>query len=163
MDTVEKLAAIEDIKQLKSRYFRAVDTKDAKLLRGIFTDDAVADYRGAATDPRSGINAVPGNTGEIVSGGAAIADGVMASVANLVSVHHGSVPEIRLTGDTTAEGIWPMVDLLRFAPGGPVDELVGYGHYHETYRREAGEWKIASLKLTRLRVDIVPGDGTNTP
>lgn len=156
MDLVEKLAAIEEIKQLKSRYFRAVDLKDAALLRAVFSDDATADYRGAATDPRSGLNAVPDNTEAVVEGGDAITDGVMASVANLVSVHHGSVPEITLTSATTAEGIWPMVDLLRLEPGGPVAEMVGYGHYYETYRREADGWKITTLKLTRLRVDITP-------
>lgn len=158
MDDLKRLVAIEELKALKGRYFRAVDTKDAALLRSVFTDDATADYRGAATDPSSGLNAVPGTTeNKIVEGGATIAAEVMAAVANLVSVHHGSVPEITITGNDTASGIWPMVDLLRLAPGGPVAEMVGYGHYHETYRREDGIWKIATLKLTRLRVDIVPG------
>jgi hypothetical protein len=35
--------------------------------------------------------------------------------------------------------------------------LHGYGHYHETYRKEAdGEWRIATLDLTRLRLDHTP-------
>jgi hypothetical protein len=33
--------------------------------------------------------------------------------------------------------------------------LQGYGHYHEEYVREDGEWKIARLELSRLRVDPV--------
>ena len=156
MDDVKKLLAIEEIKQLKARYFRAVDTKDAALLRSVFTDDATADYRGSATDPSSGINAVPGNTEEIVRGGKAITDGVMTAVAHLVSTHHGCMPEISVTGETSATGIWPMVDLLRMKPGAPVKEMVGYGHYHETYRRENGAWKIQSLRLSRLRVDVTP-------
>lgn len=157
MDDLRRLVAIEEIKALKGRYFRAVDTKDAVLLRSVFTDDSTADYRGAATDPSNGLNAVPGTTEKIVEGGDAIADEVMTAVANLVSVHHGSVPEITITSDTTASGIWPMVDLLRLAAGGPVAEMVGYGHYHETYRREDEGWKIVTFKLTRLRVDIIPG------
>jgi len=156
MDDVKKLLAIEEIKQLKARYFRAVDTKDAALLRSVFTDDATADYRGAATDPSSGINAVPGNTEEIVRGSKSITDGVMEAVAHLVSVHHGCMPEITITGETSATGIWPMVDRLRMDPGAPVKGLVGYGHYHETYRRENGAWKIQSLRLSRLRVDVTP-------
>jgi hypothetical protein len=33
--------------------------------------------------------------------------------------------------------------------------LVGYGHYHETYECIDGRWLIKSSKLTRLREDIV--------
>ena len=32
--------------------------------------------------------------------------------------------------------------------------IVGRGHYHETYRRDGGEWRIATLSLTRLSLDI---------
>ena len=32
--------------------------------------------------------------------------------------------------------------------------ITGRGHYHETYRREAGTWRIATLALTRLSLDI---------
>jgi hypothetical protein len=154
MDTLSKLQAIEDIKMLKARYFRGVDTKDRELLRSVFADAATADYRGAVTDPQSGINAVPGTTEEVVRGGDAIADGVIAAVAALVTVHHGSIPEIEITGEDTAIGIWPMVDILRMPPTASVKGLVGYGHYHETYVRQKGLWKIQSLRLTRLRVDV---------
>jgi hypothetical protein len=154
MDMLNRLQAVEDIKTLKARYFRGVDTKDRELLRSVFTDAATADYRGAATDPQSGINAVPSTTEEVVRGGDAIADGVMAAVATLVTVHHASIPEIEITGEDTATGIWPMVDRLRMAPDALVKGLVGYGHYHETYVRQNGSWKIQTLRLTRLRVDV---------
>ncbi|MBV9515221.1 MAG: hypothetical protein JO280_14460, partial [Mycobacteriaceae bacterium] len=29
-----------------------------------------------------------------------------------------------------------------------------YGHYHETYEKIAGDWRIKSSTLTRLREDI---------
>jgi hypothetical protein len=32
----------------------------------------------------------------------------------------------------------------------------GFGQYHETYRCVAGEWKIASLRLSRFHVDRHP-------
>jgi hypothetical protein len=44
-----------------------------------------------------------------------------------------------------------MEDILAWSDG---KKLQGYGHYHETYRKEAGQWKIATLHLTRLRVDM---------
>jgi hypothetical protein len=33
--------------------------------------------------------------------------------------------------------------------------ILGRGHYHETYRREGGAWRIATLTLTRLRLDVI--------
>ena len=157
MDDLERLVAIEDIKQLKARYFRAVDQKDRALLRSVFTDDAVVDYRGAATDPSTGVNAIPVSSEKPIHGADAIAETVMLAVKNVVSVHHGVMPEIEITGKTTASGIWPMVDRLRFDSGGPVAELVGYGYYYETYEKIHGTWKIKTLKLPRLRVDNTPG------
>jgi hypothetical protein len=40
--------------------------------------------------------------------------------------------------------------------GGSGHFLHGLGHYHETYVRTPGGWRIASLRLTRLRLDIEP-------
>ena len=155
MDGLERLIAIEEIKQLKARYFRGVDTKDAALLRSVFTDDATADYRGAATDPRSGVNAIPGNTEEVVVGADSIVGGVMTSVTGLTTVHHGHIPEITVLSESEATGIIPMVDRLTMPEDAPIASLDGWGHYHETYRKEGGAWKIAKLRLTRLRVDVV--------
>lgn len=154
MEPIERLIAVEEIKKLKARYFRAVDTKDRTLLRGVFTDDAIADYRGAATDPTSGLNAVPGNTDEVKTGADTITDGVMESVAKLVTVHHGHTPEITVVDAHNASGIWPMVDILRMPADSAITDMIGWGHYHETYRKEGGQWKIATLRLTRIRVDI---------
>jgi hypothetical protein len=69
-------------------------------------------------------------------------------------VHQGHAPEIEITSSTTARGIWAMEDRLRWPPGGRFATLDGYGHYHETYEKIAGKWKIKSSKLTRLRVDV---------
>jgi hypothetical protein len=153
MDALTRLIATEDIKQLKARYFRAVDLKDAALLRSVFMDDAIVDYRGSTMDPRTGINAIEATEDTVLEGGEVAANWIIETVRDLVSVHHASVPEIEITSATTATGIWPMVDHLRFPPGAPVSELVGYGHYHETYRCVDGQWKIERLRLTRLRVD----------
>jgi hypothetical protein len=60
-------------------------------------------------------------------------------------------PEIELTSATTARGIWALEDVVRLAPG---VNLRGYGHYHESYEKIDGQWRITSSKLTRLREDI---------
>ena len=44
--------------------------------------------------------------------------------------------------------VWPD-DATRPVPS--LNSLTAFGHYHETYKLDAGEWRIASLKLTRLQ------------
>jgi hypothetical protein len=34
----------------------------------------------------------------------------------------------------------------------------GHGHYRETYRKVGGEWRFASVHLTRIRVVITPAN-----
>jgi hypothetical protein len=44
-----------------------------------------------------------------------------------------------------------MADRLWFAGGLVVN---GFGHYHETYEKIDGTWRIKTSKLTRLRMDM---------
>jgi hypothetical protein len=67
------------------------------------------------------------------------------------TVHQGHTPEIELTSDTTATGIWALADIVKLPDG---SDMYGYGHYHETYVKVDGAWKIKTSTLTRLRVDI---------
>jgi hypothetical protein len=60
-------------------------------------------------------------------------------------------PEIELTSATTARGIWALNDVVRLVPA---LTLHGYGHYHETYEKVDGRWRIKTSKLTRLREDV---------
>lgn len=127
---------IEAIKQLKARYFRTMDTKDWRSMRLVFTDDAVIDTVDSG--------------GPVISGADAFMAYLEPTLSGVVTVHHGHMPEIDITSEVSATGIWAMEDLLQFPDG---TSMRGYGHYHETYRKEGGAWRIASSKLTRLRVD----------
>jgi len=60
-------------------------------------------------------------------------------------------PEIELTSATAARGIWALNDVVRLVPA---LSLHGYGHYHETYEKIDGRWRIKASKLTRLREDV---------
>jgi uncharacterized protein (TIGR02246 family) len=128
---------IEAIKQLKARYFRTMDTKDWAGMRRVFADDVVMDTSEAG--------------GNVITG----ADEFMAflepALGDAVTVHHGHMPEIAITSPTTATGIWALQDLIRWPDG---NSMVGFGHYHETYEKSGGEWRIKTCKLTRLRVDF---------
>ena len=134
------LADIEAIHQLKARYFRYMDTKQWQLWGSVFTADCHLQ-----------VEHEPGVIGTDVRGREAIVDSVRSALQGTRTVHHGHMPEIEITGPTTARGIWAMFD---FVSWGPERELKGYGHYHETYRKNpSGRWQIATLLLTRLRVD----------
>ena len=132
----DELADLEAIRQLKARYFRLLDTRDWDGLVEVFTDPVEIDVRqdggGVATSPQ------------------AFVASVRESLAGAVTVHHGHMPELELTSASSATGIWAMEDHIWFPDGAPVSRLVGYGHYHETYRRTDAGWRIASMRLTRL-------------
>jgi uncharacterized protein (TIGR02246 family) len=127
---------IEEIKKLKARYFRGLDTKDWDLYRSVFTDDMVFTYLG---------------TGDVVEGLDAFMD--YASGLTMTSVHHGHMPEIDLTSPDSATGIWSMEDHVRWDDG---FETHGYGHYFETYEKVEGRWRIKTMKLAYLRSDRTP-------
>jgi hypothetical protein len=143
MDALHKLVAIEEIKCLKARYFRYVDTKDWEGFKSLFAADAVFDIS----------QDVPGC---VLRGPEQIAQAASGPLMGCVSVHHGHCPEIEITSPTHATGIWAMEDKLRWSADSarPNQTLHGYGHYLESYERIAGRWHIKTLKLTRLRVDI---------
>lgn len=130
----EGLQAIEAIKALKARYFRAMDTKQWEELRQCFTPDLEADFRDAP--------------GMLSHGRDNYIEQLQPILENAVTVHHGHMPEIELLNETQASGIWAMDDIVML----PDMTLQGWGHYHERYRFEEGQWRIAAVKLTRLRL-----------
>jgi hypothetical protein len=145
MEPVERLMATEEIKQLKARYFRCMDTKDWAGFERVFAPDAVMDMSGEMRDQTT--------RGGTTRGAAEIAAMVRTVVGPVVTVHHGHMPEIEVTSPTTARGVWAMEDKLRWPEGSPVRAMHGYGHYHETYERTQEGWRIKTITLTRLRVD----------
>jgi hypothetical protein len=154
MDAITKLLAVEEIKVLKARYFRGIDTKDIALLDSVFADDVEFDARGAATDTETGINAIPSTTDVVIHGRGAVIAGLQAAIANIRSVHHGHMPEIEILDPAHARGIWSMFDSLHLSANGKILEMVGFGHYFETYVRIDQHWKIQSLRLERLRLTV---------
>src|SRR3546814_8120102 len=83
---------------------------------------------------------------------------IRAAVIDAKSAHQVHTPEITLVNDEEATIIWAMQDRVVWnegkSPIAGVKSITGFGHYHERYVRRDGEWRIASLKLTRLHVDM---------
>ena len=59
MDATSKLWAIEEIKQLKSRYFRTMDTRDWKGMAQVFARDIIFEFPegGKVTKGRDAVSA----------------------------------------------------------------------------------------------------------
>ena len=136
--------AIEQIRTLKARYCRFLDTKQWDDLAGLFLRDAVLD--------------VTADTGlPPIHGRAAFIAQIKAAVIDAATSHQVHTPEIEISGDH-ATGIWAMQDRVVWQAGkSPVPgvaSITGYGQYHETYRLTPDGWKFATLKLTRFHVDM---------
>lgn len=141
---------IEEIRKLKARYFRGLDSKDWALYESCFAEDIVVDLT------RCG--------GETFEG----RDAFMAYARALTmvqSVHHGHMPEIELTGSDTATGVWALEDYNLWQDG---SQNHGWGHYLETYVKRDGRWQIRTMALSYLRMErsteqavmIAGADGT---
>jgi uncharacterized protein (TIGR02246 family) len=129
---------VEAIRRLKARYFRTMDTKDWDGMRQVFTDDAVIDTSEAG--------------GAVVRGADEFMTFLREVLDGAVTVHQGHMPEIDITSDMTATGVWALNDIVIWPNGVRLD---GYGHYHETYQKATDGWRIKFSKLTRLHTDLV--------
>lgn len=135
---------LDAIHQLKARYCRFIDTKQFDRLPTLFTSDARFEGLGSAP------------TGATV---AMFVQGIATRLGPVMSIHHCHMPEIVFRDADAARGIWAMMDYLEWPEGGGPKEaegyrgFTGYGHYEEEYRRTPDGWRIAFLRLTRMRID----------
>ncbi len=142
--TLQQLSDLEDIRTLKHRYFRGIDTADAALLEGLFTDDVEVDYRG-------------GNYRVSLAGKADMLDFLANSFhSDALAMHHGHMPEIALIGAHEAEGVWYLEDV--FINLESKTHTVGSAIYRDRYRREGAQWKIAKTEYDRVIELLSPLD-----
>lgn len=153
MNEIDRLAAIDAIRQGKARYFRGVDSGDGDLVRSVLARDCVLDYRGCCTDPSSGRDFLPAMNVMLRGAASWSADGL--SRAGIISVHQSHDCEIAVTGEMTADAVFAMTDRLYMPAGAPFAAMIGYGHYRETWEKTGSAWKIKTLRITRLRVEAV--------
>jgi uncharacterized protein (TIGR02246 family) len=135
-ELLQTLPDVEAIKRLKARYFRTLDTKVWAEFADVFTADVRVDVDGFTFEGRDSFVAQ-----------------LQEILATTSTVHHGHMPEITIVDENNATGIWAMMDYLVFPGDEPRKGFYGYGHYHESYVRDAGQWRIRKTELIRLRVD----------
>jgi len=152
MDSLARLVAIEEIKQLKARYFRLMDTRDFDGMAQVFCRDAFFDCSEGMYHTPVGGEPI-GMAGAVTHGRDAIMAWIRGAFAEQTGTHHGHCHEITIDSDTEAHGVIAMEDYIRGLDR-KTELLHAAGHYWETYRFEDGAWRIASSKLTRLFNDV---------
>ena len=142
MDRIARLEAIAAISSLKAKYFRCMDCKLWDELPEVFTD---------------GMKVVTPDGAIYSEGGPIYAASLRHSLETSVSCHQGFTSEIEIVDEANARGIWAMQDLITWPDRHPKQgwkSILGRGHYHETYKFERGAWRIDTLTLTRISLDI---------
>ncbi len=145
---------LEDIKRVKYRYLRALDTKHWADYADTMTDDVVGDYGSSLgeehhfTDRNSLVEYMRTSLPDSV-----------------VTEHRVTHPEITVDGDE-ASGIWYLQDRVIVAEFDFM--LIGAAFYHDEYRKTPDGWKIsvtgykrtydATLSLKALDFKLMVGD-----
>lgn len=134
---LQALLDIEQIKQLKYRYFRFLDSKHFTELVELMTEDATTAYD-------NGRHSFQGRDAIYK-----FLDESMTTPDSLTA-HQGHHPEITLVDDNHATGIWHFEDTVH-----RLDYRVlvfGAGIYWDEYVKVDGEWKFAHTGYERLWV-----------
>jgi hypothetical protein len=142
LDRIARLEAIAEIRNLKAKYFRCMDCKLWDELPSVFTTD---------------MKVITPDGGLYSEGSATYAASLRHSLETSVSCHQGLTAEIEIIDAENAKAIWAMQDVIVWEDRHPKQgwkSILGRGHYHETYKFERGAWRIHTLTLTRLRLDI---------
>lgn len=124
------LNALEEIRVLKYRYLRSLDTKRWDEFAETLTDDVVGDYGSPS-----------GGQPLRFDGRDALVGFMRNSLGpSITTVHVCTHPEIVIEGDE-ARGTWCMEDTV-IAP--EFDTMIrGAAYYNDRYRRENGIWRIS--------------------
>ncbi|OBK91012.1 bile acid 7-alpha dehydratase [Mycobacterium sp. 1165178.9] len=151
--TLDDLADIEAIKQVKYRYLRALDTKHWDDFTDTLAEDIKADY-----GPSIGNELHFTNRADLV-------EYMRTSLpSNVITEHRVTHPDITVDGDT-ATGSWYLQDRVMVAEFNFM--LIGAAFYRDTYRRTEAGWKIsgtgydrtydATMSLEGLNFTLKPG------
>lgn len=142
--TLQQLSDLEEIRQLKARYFRCIDTGNEAELATVFAEDVTVDLRGGGYRLQ-------------VKGREDMVNFIASSFnSDIIAMHHGHTPEIRFTGPDTAEGTWYLED--RFINPERNEDTVGSSLYHDRYVRTAEGWKVQHSEYDRVYEIVKPID-----
>jgi 3-phenylpropionate/cinnamic acid dioxygenase small subunit len=134
-DPVQDLQELEAIRQLKYRYFRALDTKHWDELTACLAEDcrwSECDGSGRLYDREEVMDSLKRRFER----------------SNILTMHQAHHPELELTEETKARGIWAIQDRaidLQFNI-----TTWGAAYHTDEYVKIDGEWRIQSISYERL-------------
>ena len=145
MDDLARLVAIEDIKLLRAKYCRSIDSHDFARLGTILTEDFLLDM--------SPTSEVLGTAVQPVHGRAAVLAMMEQGFSQLkMLLHIVTIPEIEFQDDDHATGVWRQETFIKENRPDIPGTGIAYATVFDTYRKEDGRWLIASV---RVRIDLV--------
>ena len=147
MDKLQKLIDIEEIKNLKHRYFRAIYMADFDLLDNVFSPDISIDYRGCTYRWES-------------KGKETIKESLTHAFHNqTAAMHTAHHPEIEVLSETEATGKWYLQDIFYNFDLGSVTQ--GTALYEDTYIKINGQWLIQHSEYDRIWEQVSPINSDN--
>lgn len=138
---LDRLIAIEAVKQLKSRRDRALDSKDWETYRALHAPD-----HESAND---GFTSWKGRD-ELVNQSRTL-------LAGMSTVHQSHTPDIVIELDGRASAVWYLEDQLYWTADGQEHWIRGFGFYHERCEPRDGEWVFTYRRLERTLLFSSPG------
>ena len=139
---MQNLVEKDQIKELKARYFRGLDTKDWDLFASTLTEDVRGRYSGGQLS---------------FDGKDPLVDFMREnlSVGTVITMHHGHHPEISINDDGIgATGVWYLQDMVIDLVG--KTRLYGAAVYKDEYRKENGAWLISRTGYDRTFEFVEP-------
>jgi hypothetical protein len=144
-DGLERLLAIEDIKLLRAKYCRSIDSHRFDRLHDVLTDDFVLDM--------SPTGRVLGSEVPVMSGRDTVIAMFHSAFAPLkMLLHIVTVPEIEFQDETHATGVWRQETFIKENRPDLPGLGLAYATVFDSYRKEAAGWRIASV---RVELDIL--------
>src|SRR6266851_9505390 len=135
MTALQELVDAGLISRLKAQYVRFLDLKDWSSLERLFAEDFVFEGQWSSR------------------GRAFFIHRLSHQLADASTVHELHAPEIEVASPDAGTAIWPFSDIIDQRRNGVGMYRRGSGHYHESYVKADGAWRISAMRITRIRVE----------
>jgi hypothetical protein len=145
MDGLTRLLALEDIKLLRAKYCRSIDSHTFDRLHDVLTADFLLDM--------SPTGKVLGTEVKPIAGRDTVIAMMHESFSKLkMLLHIVTIPEIEFQDESHATGVWRQETYINETRPDSPDFGLAYATVFDTYRKEPEGWRIASV---RVELDLV--------
>jgi len=133
---VRQLQDAEEIRLVKHRYFRCMDTANHEELRTLLHPELITELIGGTSQVR-------------LRSADAYVDFVREMIhSGIVSQQNGHHPEINVLSDTEAEGRWYLSDMI--IDLGQETRTYGTALFDDRYEKHEGRWVIRQMRYERI-------------